>query len=145
LASILLIDDDETLRKMTAALLTLAGYEVDTAADGKAGLALYKDRHHDLVITDIVMFGMSGIEVIEELRRTMPRPRIIAFSGNSDYSVPVFLPTAKRLGAERILAKPVEREILLRTIADVLAEPAKVTVSRAEVRDDPVAGDASGI
>jgi CheY-like chemotaxis protein len=130
MASILLIDDDEDFRVMTAELLRTVGHTVDTADDGKAGLACYKARLHDLVITDIVMPDMGGLELIEELRQTAPRPRVIAISGGSKFSEPLYLPVAKRLGVERILAKPILPDVLVQTVADVLAKPAPPTVPR---------------
>jgi len=135
MALILLIDDDKNLQLLTAELLRSAGHTVDTADDGKPGIALYKARLHDLVITDIVMPDMDGLELIDELRQTEPRPRIIAMSGGHRFSQPVYLPTAKRLGAERILAKPVQPDVFLRTVADVLAEPAPATVRHTIGRD----------
>jgi len=139
MAFILLIDDDENLRNMTAALLLSAGHTVDTANDGKAGLAFYKNRLHDLVITDIVMDEMDGLKLIDELRQAEPRPRVIAMSGGHKFSQPVYLPTAKRLGAERILAKPIMPDVFLRTVADVLAEPAPATVRHTFGKDESVA------
>lgn len=139
MASILLIDDDENFRIMTAALLLSAGHTVDTADDGKTGLALYKTKLHDLVITDIVMDEMDGLKLIDELRQTEPRPRVIAISGGHKFSQPVYLPTAKRLGAERILAKPIMPDILLQTVADVLADQAPATVRRTVGRDGSAA------
>jgi CheY-like chemotaxis protein len=124
MASILLIDDDENMRVTTAGLLRSDGHLVDTADGGKAGLALYKTGLHELVITDIVMEKMDGLELMRHLRQAHPRPRVIAMSGGHKLSQPLYLPVAKRLGAERILAKPVDPDVLLRTVADVLAEPA---------------------
>jgi len=98
MATILLIDDDEDVRNMTAELLLSAGHAVDTADDGKTGLALYKTKQYDLVITDIVMGEMDGLQLIDQLRQTDPRPRVIAISGGHQFSRPVYLPTAKRLG-----------------------------------------------
>ncbi len=143
MASILLIDDDENLRIMTAALLLSAGHTVDTADDGKTGLTLYKTKLHDLVITDIVMDEMDGLKLIDELRQTEPRPRVIAMSGGHKFSQPVYLPTAKWLGADRILAKPIMPDVLLKTVADVLAEPAPAAVRRTVVRDGSAARNPS--
>jgi YesN/AraC family two-component response regulator len=123
MASILLIDDDEHIRISTAGLLQSAGHTVETAEDGKAGLKTYQANLHDLVITDIVMPDMDGLELIGRLQQLKPSPRIIAMSGGSSFSIPVYLPIAKQLGVERILAKPIEAEVLLRTVKDVLAEP----------------------
>jgi two-component system chemotaxis response regulator CheY len=131
MASILLIEDDENLRNMTAELLRSAGHTVDTADDGKPGIALYKAKLHDLIITDIVMPDMDGLKLIDELRQTASRPRIIAMSGDSKLSVPLYLPIAKLLGADRILAKPVLPDVLLKTVADALAKPAPATITRA--------------
>jgi CheY-like chemotaxis protein len=122
--SILLIDDDEDVRITTSELLRSDGYRVDTAEDARVGLALYKAWLYDLVITDIVMPEMDGLELIEALRNTTPRPRVIAISGDAKYSEPHFLLAAMRLGAERIIAKPVLPDVLLQTVDDVLAKPA---------------------
>jgi CheY-like chemotaxis protein len=127
MASVLLIDDDETLRFITAEILRSAGHTVDTADDGKAGLALYKVKHHDLVLTDIVMPDMDGLKLIEELRQTEPRPRVIAMSGGNAPHEPCYLATARRLGVERTLAKPIFPRVLLRAMAEALAEPAQPT------------------
>jgi CheY-like chemotaxis protein len=139
MATILLIDDDEDVRNMTAELLLSAGHAVDTADDGKTGLALYKTKQYDLVITDIVMGAMDGLQLIDQLRQTDPRPRVIAISGGHQFSRPVYLPTAKRLGAERILAKPIMPDVLLQTVADVLAEPDPATVRRTIGKDGSAA------
>jgi DNA-binding NtrC family response regulator len=108
-------------------LLRAEGYTVDSADNAKAGLALYKAGRHDLVITDILMPHMNGLALIECLSHEAPRPRVIAVSGDSSLSMPVFLPAAKGLGAERMLAKPIQAGVLLRTVADVLAQPRQET------------------
>jgi len=128
MASILIIDDDENFLGLVAALLRSAGYTVATADGGASGLSLCKANRYDLVITDIVMPEVDGLKVIQELRQTAPRPRVIALSGDSQFSVPVYLPTAKRLGVERILAKPVQTDVLLETVAHVLSFPALAPV-----------------
>lgn len=130
MASILLIEDDEHVRFVTAELLRTAGYSVETADDGKIGLAVYQAKRHDLVITDIVMPDMDGLELIGHLQNLEPAPRVIAMSGGSRNSIPIYLPIAKHLGVERILAKPIESGVLLRTVADVLAEPARPKIKK---------------
>ena len=127
MASILLIDDDEPLRTMTAEVLRLAGHTVSEAPDGMSGLKLYRAGEHDLIITDIVMPDLDGLELIRSLQHAQPRPRIIAISGNSQLSTSLYLPLARRLGGLRTLAKPVQPEMLLQTVAEVLAEPAPPT------------------
>jgi CheY-like chemotaxis protein len=120
IASILLIDDDDDLRTLFAGVLRSAGYTVDTASDGKAGLALYSTGLHELVITDIVMPDMDGLELLDALRQYNPRPRVIAMSGGSKLSVPLYLSTARQLGAQRVLSKPIELHALLQAVAEVL-------------------------
>ena len=72
LASVLLIDDDEALRNVTVEILQEAGYDVDDAPDGRSGLELFRIGLHDVVITDIAMPDMDGIELIIDLTRAAP-------------------------------------------------------------------------
>ncbi|MBI2813541.1 MAG: response regulator [Opitutae bacterium] len=128
MARILLIDDDDDLRDVTAEVLRQAGHAVNTAADGKAGLARHQAEQHDLIITDMMMPDMDGVELIMALRRAEPRPRVIAISGGSKFSEPLYLPVAQRLGVQRTLAKPIRAGVLLQAVAEVLAAPAPPTV-----------------
>lgn len=124
MASILLIDDDDTLRTLTAEVLRQAGHTVHEAPDGKTGLRLYHAGPSDLIITDIVMPDMDGLELIMSLKQTTPKPRIIAISGNSQLSGQIYLPLTQRLGVQRALQKPVKAADLLQAVAEVLAGPA---------------------
>lgn len=130
MAVILLIDDDKSFRALTAEVLRQAGHIVNDSPDGKTGLALYHARRHDLITTDIVMPDMEGLDLITRLRHAAPRPRIIAISGNSNFSKPLYLSTARQLGAQRALAKPIRPDVLLEAVTAVLAEPAPPTVPR---------------
>ncbi len=123
--SILLIDDDEALRNVTVEILMEAGYTVDDAPDGKSGLELFKTGKHDLIITDIAMPDMDGIELIMELGHANPKPRIIAISGDSQFSESLYLPTARQLGVHSTIRKPIRAEVLLKTVETVLAGPAQ--------------------
>ena len=123
MATILLIDDDEALRNVTAEILMEAGYTVDDAPDGKSGLELYRTGHHDVIITDIAMPDMDGLELIMSLSRTTPKPRIIAMSGDSQFSESVYLPTARQLGVQTTIGKPIRAEALLQAVAKVLEAP----------------------
>ena len=79
--SILLIDDDEALRVALRLVLERAGYSVVVARDGREGLQLFRCLPPDLVITDIVMEGQEGVEIIQALQREAPGVKIIAMSG----------------------------------------------------------------
>jgi CheY-like chemotaxis protein len=103
---ILLIDNDAALRRITARVLVLAGHAVLTAADGAEGLRLWREQGADLVITDIQMPGMNGIEVILQLRSLAPDLPIIAISGGDRSRELDLLGNAKVLGAVGQLGKP---------------------------------------
>ena len=121
-------DDDDAIRDITAEVLRQAGHTVNTAPDGKTGLALHHAEQHDLIMTDMVMPDMDGVELIMALRHTEPRPRVIAISGGSQFSEVLLLPVAQRLGVQRTLAKPIQADALLQAVTEVLAEPAPPTV-----------------
>jgi two-component system chemotaxis response regulator CheY len=123
LATILLVDDDDALRSVTAENLREAGYTVDEAPDGRTCLVLYDAGHHDLVITDIAMPDMDGLELIMTLSHFTPAPRLIAISGDSQFSESLYLPTARQLGVNGTLSKPIRSALLLQTVAEVLAAP----------------------
>ena len=81
MADILLIDDEAQMRRMIVRVLNAAGHTVREAADGRVGIELFRDAVPALVITDIVMPDMEGIELIRELRRLEPSVPILAISG----------------------------------------------------------------
>ena len=118
---ILLIDDDDLFLKVVHVMLTTAGYDVQVAANGKIGVACYREQRSDVVITDILMPVGEGLETIEALKQFDPDVRIIAMSsgGEGEFG---YLQTAVAFGARRILHKPFSRDDLLSTLADLVAE-----------------------
>jgi CheY-like chemotaxis protein len=117
---ILIIEDNDLLRKMVRLTLTAAGYEVVEANSGKAGLARYRKEPTDLVITDILMPDTEGLETIRELRRYNPPAKIIAMSGSARSGQ--YLEMAAKFGAQMVLEKPIEPDQLLAAISNVLGE-----------------------
>jgi signal transduction histidine kinase/CheY-like chemotaxis protein len=117
---ICVIDDEDTVRSTTAALLEAAGHTVITAADGPEGLALVAAHPVDLVITDLGMPGMTGWEVAERLKAADPRRPVILLTG---WGQQVSAGPA-RTHVDRILAKPIHLSDLQRSIAEVTAQPA---------------------
>ena len=81
MARILVIDDDESIRVLLRTALELQGYDVVEAENGYEGLQCYQAGAIDLVITDILMPVMDGVEMITELQRDFPWVKIIAISG----------------------------------------------------------------
>lgn len=122
MARILIIDDDHAVRTVLRLTLVLSGHAVTEAPNGREGLAvLDRGDSHDLVITDIIMPDFDGLELLLELRRRGSPVKIIAMSGGSRASAADHLHKARLLGAQRVLAKPFTREILLLTIREVLS------------------------
>lgn len=121
--TLLLIDDDPEMRSMIRRTLERSSFTVLEAEDGRAGLDLLGTKPVDLVLTDIIMPEMEGIELILRLRRDYPHLRVIAMSGGGRFAPNDYLQVAKVSGAARILAKPFTIEQLLTTVREVLATP----------------------
>jgi CheY-like chemotaxis protein len=81
---ILVIDDNAAIRELLRLVLEEEGYEVVEAADGAEGLQLYQAAPADLVITDLQMPGMNGLELLMALQRMVPTPALMAISGDRD-------------------------------------------------------------
>jgi CheY-like chemotaxis protein len=110
---ILAVDDSEDLREFYEFELALAGYSVVLAADGRQGLELARELRPDVIITDVSMPVMDGLELLGRLRSDLapPLPPIIVCSGGDMTEA-----TALRLGAFRFLNKPFERADLLAVV-----------------------------
>jgi DNA-binding response OmpR family regulator len=119
LARILVIDDQEPVRALLRLALERAGHEVLEASNGRLGLALYRERSADLIITDIVMPEMNGLELMLELTRNFLNVKVIAISGGleSEGSLNV----AKLLGARQTFQKPLDMGELLSAVRYDLA------------------------
>jgi DNA-binding response OmpR family regulator len=120
MARILLIDDDDLVRRTLSYLLVRHGHTVIEASNGKDGLDLFKVSNADLVITDIVMPGKEGTEVLIELRKKTPPVKVIAISGGGRQGTADYLNVARHLGASKVLAKPFSGDELLSAISDLL-------------------------
>jgi two-component system response regulator (stage 0 sporulation protein F) len=81
MATILIIDDEEIIRVLLRSALEEVGYEVTEAANGREGLELYRRRPADLVITDIIMPELDGLDMLLELTREFLHAKVIAISG----------------------------------------------------------------
>src|SRR5213592_4041972 len=111
--SILVVDDEKSQREILEMILSGEGYDVTTAASGEAAIKFAKDRRFDLVLTDLKMTGMDGIELLQHLLAL-------------DYSIIVILLTAHgsiesakealRSGAYDYLEKPYDKAALMETI-----------------------------
>jgi YesN/AraC family two-component response regulator len=120
LAHILVIDDDEQIRDVLKLMLEHEGYIVDTAENGFEGVNLYKEKGADLVITDILMPGMGGVQTIMELRLISPDVKVIAISGGDQIAPEYYLRVIKNLGTLHEMKKPINREELIKAIQTLL-------------------------
>lgn len=114
---ILVIDDDAAVRRTVERILVSSGFTVTSAFDGRQGLARCKERRPDLVITDILMPEMEGIETISRLRALYADLPILAMSGGWHDNKVDLLKIIAHLGATDILSKPFDSDELLRAIA----------------------------
>ena len=115
MTTILLIDDEESIRRIFQVALEEAGYRVLTAEHGKHGLRLLEQEKVDLIVVDIFMPEMDGLELIPLLRKTRPAIKLIAISGGSGPMNQ--LDTAKKLGAHHTLKKPFSMQELLDAVS----------------------------
>ena len=118
MATILLIDDEDQVRRLFHSALEHAGYRVLSAAGGEEGLRLLHDQVVDVILVDIFMPDMDGLELIPLLRKTRPANKIIAISGGSGKEN--YLDAAKHLGANATLKKPFSLQELLDAVATQL-------------------------
>ena len=126
MATILVIDDQESIRALLRVALEVAGHEVLEASNGRLGLEVYRERSADLIITDIVMPEMDGLEMMLELTRGFLNVKVIAMSGGLESAGP--LNVAKLLGARQTFQKPFELRAVVQAVRDELAhEPARMT------------------
>ena len=121
-ATALIIDDDPRIRKLIEHGLRRHGLTVFTAENGRQGLRLFDELHPDLVITDILMPDVEGIETIMTLKGAASPPKVIAISGGGRLAGREFLKWAKHLGADEVLPKPFRLSDLVATAKALLDE-----------------------
>lgn len=119
MAAILVVDDSTTMRQMVAFTLASAGHEVVEAPDGNKALGLAKQRKFDLVITDVNMPGMNGIDLVQSLRG-VPDCKFIPILVLTTEAGTELKQKGKSAGATGWIVKPFNPEVLLETLKKVL-------------------------
>jgi DNA-binding NtrC family response regulator len=107
--SILLVDDEEGIRKVLGILLADMGYRVHTAATGTEALRTFEKRRPPIVLTDIKMPEMDGIELLRELKRISPETEVIMITGHGDMDLAI---KSVKYEATDFVTKPINDEIL---------------------------------
>ena len=120
MADILIIDDEPGVLRVLRKILEGVGHVVTEAPDGEVALRQYQGEPADLVITDIFMPGMDGIEFLVHIRNTFPDARVLAMSGGGLLSRDQALSDAALLGADQILQKPFSRDEVLEAVDKTL-------------------------
>jgi two-component system chemotaxis response regulator CheY len=118
-SKILIVDDSSMSRRIVRGILESAGHEVTEAADGMAALERYSLEKPDLVLLDMVMGGMYGIEVLQKLRQIDSHARIIVATADIQHSTREM---AEQGGSCGFLNKPIRKEELLSLVNSVLEE-----------------------
>jgi two-component system response regulator (stage 0 sporulation protein F) len=114
MATILIIEDEEPIRALLRFALEAAGYVVTEAANGREGLERYRQRPTDLIITDIAMPELNGLDMLLELTRQFLYAKVIAISGaGGEQNV---LDVAKLFGARQTFQKPFSIPQLLNAV-----------------------------
>ena len=128
--TILLIDDDESLRRVTEYRLKEDGYEVIAAADGQQGLALFQSSPVSLVLTDVRMPKMEGMDLLTRLKTIQPDLPVIMMTAHGTIASAV---EAMKLGAVDYLTKPFSKEQLAASVQRAL-ELADLRIENRQLR-----------
>ena len=118
--SILVVDDDRTSRHLTESLLKREGWKVTGAKDGVDALKLLRTRRFTVMLLDVWMPRMNGLELLEQLRSLKHRPRVVVMTSDE---TPATLLQAVRDQAFTYVHKPVDPELLIETVRQAIAEP----------------------
>jgi len=120
--NILLVDDNSAVRTSLARLLEYDGHAVATVCDGLEALCVLENEPVDLVISDLVMPNMDGLELLRRLRRMPNPPPAIAMSGGGRGPAADYLDIANLFGAKAVLQKPIDLAELRQVIASLSRE-----------------------
>ena len=124
---ILVVDDEEDILELLSVILHDEGHRVLTASNGVEALGILADEKIDLVITDIRMPQMNGIELLTELNHKGQHPPVVFISGYSDISPE----EAYALGVARFIFKPFEVKTIIQNVRDLLGPVAEQELASA--------------
>jgi DNA-binding response OmpR family regulator len=126
MASIVVVDDEVDVGEAIRRVLEHSGFEVRAVNDAEAGLKAIEERPPDIVVTDVIMPKMHGLELVKILRARFPRVRVIAISGGGSFGIQTYKPDAisthaylaavREVGAQEILTKPFDMDDLLAAV-----------------------------
>lgn len=124
--TILVIDDDRSILELLRHVLAGLPARVVTATNGLSGIRIFRARRPDLVLTDLLMPGATGLEVVQTIRSFDTQIPVVLMTGHADYMTTL----AERYGFTAVLRKPMpldELEAVLKTLLDRAVEPNTAT------------------
>ena len=127
MSNILIIDDEKAIRKTLGEILSYEGYKLDEAGDGEEGLKKIKEKDYDVILCDIKMPKIDGIEFLEKAKETHPDTPIIMISGHGTIDTAV---EAVKKGAYDFISKPPDLNRLLITIRNAMDKTSLVTETK---------------
>jgi len=127
MADILIIDDEKAIRKTLIEILSFEGYKLEEAADGEEGLKKFREKNYDVVLCDIKMPKLDGIEFLQKAGEINPDTPIIMISGHGNIETAV---EAVKKGAYDFISKPPDLNRLLITIRNAMEKTTLVTETK---------------
>ncbi len=127
---VLIVDDDKAMVATLADIIELRGWETLRAYDGQTAVALVEEHRPDVVLMDVRMEGMDGVEAFRRIKRISPRTRVVLMTA---YAARELLEEAEEEGVLRILKKPVPPTVILDLLAEARTQARSVLI----VDDDP--------
>ena len=128
--NLLVVDDEETLRSVVSQVLSADGFLVAEAASGEEALEVFRAESHSVVITDIRMGGMSGIELLTAIKQHNPDTEVVIMTSHASLDSALI---ALRAGAYDYLVKPFESLDLISAVAGRAAEKARLVAQNREL------------
>lgn len=129
---ILLVDDEADFRQATSKSLNRRGLEVEQAADGEQAINRVREKHPDIVLLDLKMPGMSGIETLKEIRAIAPSLPVIILTGHGDFTNAL---AGIKLEIADFIQKPVDIELLCEKIMKILERGAEKPLRECTVKE----------
>jgi CheY-like chemotaxis protein len=121
MAQILVVDDEAQIRKLIRLVLQQENHMVAEASNGKKAIQHIQDAEINLIIADIVMPDMDGLELIREIRKIHPEIKILAISGAGRGGPELYLKLAEHIGADAVLQKPFTPQQLSEKVSGLIA------------------------
>lgn len=113
---VLVVDDEPLVRNTLKKMLERSGHRVLEAEDGVQALSIFEQHSPDLMICDIIMPNMEGIETLREVKKASPKVKVIVISGGARTGSLSYLSVAEKLGADAVMDKPFGAKKLVDTI-----------------------------